>query len=119
MEIQQPQHLNYEANPLLFDAALAKQFTKIEPNAELPPNLWCQMVALSNIKQVALAGINAMALTLPKEYDSLEIQGIFVAAGYKVTLGKERRMLIQWGRLKESVESMLYPPQKDADEYFG
>lgn len=119
MEIQEPQQLKYEDQPLLFTAKLAKQFGKIEPNTVLPPNLWCQMVALSNIKQVALVGINAMALTLPKEYDSLEIQGIFVAAGYKVTLGKERRMLIQWGRLKESVEEMLYPPQKDADEYFG
>lgn len=119
MEIQERQQLNYEDQPLLFTAKLAKQFTKLEPNAELPPNLWCQMVALSNIKQVSLAGINAMALTLPEYYDPLEIQGIFVAAGYKVTLGKERRMLIQWGRLKESVEEMLYPPQKDADEYFG
>ena len=119
MEIQERQQLNYEDQPLLFTAKLAKQFTKLEPNAELPPNLWCQMVALSNIKQVSLAGINAMALTLPEYYDALEIQSIFVAAGYKVTLGKERRMLIQWGRLKESVESMLYPPQKDADEYFG
>ena len=117
MEIQQPQELNYEAKPLLFDAALAKQFTKLEPNAELPPNLWCQMVALSNIKQVALTGINAMALTLPKEYDSLEIQSIFVAAGYKVTLGKERRMLIQWGRLPESVNDMLYPPKPEFDDY--
>ena len=119
MEIQERQQLNYEDQPLLFTAKLAKQFTKLEPNAELPPNLWCQMVALSNIKQVSLAGINAMALTLPEYYDALEIQSIFVAAGYKVTLGKERRMLIQWGRLKESVESVLYPPQKDADEYFG
>ena len=119
MEIQQPQQLNYEDQPLLFTAKLAKQFTKLEPDTVLPPNLWCQMVALSNIKQVALAGINAMALTLPAYYDQLEIQSIFVAAGYKVTLGKERRMLIQWGRLKESAESMLYPPQKDADEYFG
>lgn len=119
MEIQELQQLKYEDQPLLFTAKLAKQFTKLEPNAELPPNLWCQMVAISNIKQVSLAGINAMALTLPAYYDALEIQSIFVAAGYKVTLGKERRMLIQWGRLKESVEEMLYPPQKDADEYFG
>ena len=116
MEIQE---LKYEPSQLLFNAKLAKQFTKLEPNAELPPNLWCQMVALTNIKQVALAGINAMALTLPAYYDPLEIQSIFVAAGYKVTLGKERRMLIQWGRLPESVNDMLYPPQKDVNEYFG
>lgn len=115
----EPQELNYEDQSLLFTAKLAKQFTKLEPNAELPPNLWCQMVALSNIKQVALAGINAMALTLPEYYDQLEIQSIFVAAGYKVTLGKERRILIQWGRLPESVNDMLYPLQKDVNEYFG
>lgn len=119
MELQEPQELNYEAKPLLFDAALAKQFTKIEPNTELPLNLWCQMVALSNIKQVALAGINAMALTLPAYYDPLQAQSIFVEAGYKVTVGRDNRMLVQWGRLPESVNDMLYPSQKDVDEYFG
>lgn len=115
----EPQELNYEDQPLLFNAKRAKQFTKLEPNAELPLNLWCQMVALSNIKQVALAGINAMALTLPSYYDPLQAQSIFVEAGYKVTVGRDNRMLIQWGRLPESVNDMLYPPEKDVDEYFG
>ena len=111
------QELNYEPAQLLFNAKLAKQFTKLEPNVELPLNLWCQMVALSNIKQMALAGINAMALTLPSYYDSLQAQSIFVEAGYKVTVGRDNRMLIQWGRLPESVNDMLYPPKTEIDDY--
>lgn len=113
----EPQELNYEDKPLLFTAKLAKQFTKLEPNTELPLNLWCQMVALSNIKQVALAGINAMALTLPSYYDPLQAQSIFVEAGYKVTVGRDNRMLIQWGRLPESINDMLYPPKTEIDDY--